>query len=73
MIEPAFRTPLVATVRGPALSQPGFDAASQAAIALSTIAVRTDPEQSVASVTETNSRTENHFAMNRHAHSSAGL
>jgi hypothetical protein len=72
MIEPAFRTLLVATVRSAPLPQPGLGAASQAAIALSAVAVRTDPEQNVASTAQTKPRTENHFSK-RHAHLSAGL
>ena len=67
MIEPTFRTPLVTAVGGAASPEPGFGAARQAAIALSLIAVRTDPVHRVTTLAETNSRTENHLAMNRHA------
>ena len=66
MIEPAFPTPLVAAVGSAVLLAPGFAAAGRTAIALSAVAVRTNPEQRLASLAATNSRPENHFSMNRH-------
>ena len=66
MIEPAFRTPLVAAVGGTVLPAPGFGAARRAAIALPAIAVRTNPEHRLASLAAANPLPENHFAMNRH-------
>lgn len=66
MIEPAFRTPLVAAVGDAVLPPPGLRAASRAAIALPPIAVRTNPEHRLASLAAANPLPENHFAMNRH-------
>jgi hypothetical protein len=73
MIEPAFRTPLVAAVGGTVLLAPGFATASRAAIALSAIAVRANPEHRLASLAATKSRSENHFCMNRHLLTPAGF
>ena len=67
MIEPAFRTSLVPAVGGTALLAPGCRAASPAAVALSSIAVRTNPEHRLALLAATNSLPENHFAMNHHS------
>jgi hypothetical protein len=66
MIEPALQTPLVAAIGSAALPEPSFGAASRTAIALSAIAVRTNPEHCLASLAATNSRPEKHFSMNRH-------
>src|SRR5271166_5602995 len=66
MIEPTFRTLLVATVGRAVLVAPGFRAASRAAVALSAIAVRANPERRPASQPATNSRPEDHFSMHRH-------
>ena len=66
MIEPAFGALLVPLVGGTALLAPGFHPAIPAAIALPPIAVRTNPEQRLASLAATNSLPENDFAMNRH-------
>ena len=66
MIEPAFRTPLVAVVGDTVLPTSGFRAASCAAIALPPIAVRTNPEHRLASLAAANPLPENHFALNRH-------
>ena len=66
MIEPAFRTPLVALIGDTVLLPPGFRAASCAAIALPPIAVRTNPEHRLASLAAANPLPENHFALNRH-------
>jgi hypothetical protein len=66
MIEPAFRTPLVAVVGDTVLLPPGFGAASCAAIALPPITVRTNPEHRLASLAAANPLPENHFALNRH-------
>ena len=71
--EPALQTSLVAAVGIAVLPAPGFGAASWAAIALSAIAVRTDPECRLASLAATNSRPENHFSMNRHPPTQAGF
>jgi hypothetical protein len=66
MIEPAFRTPLVAVVGETVLLPPGFGPASCAAIALAPITVRTNPEHRLASRAAANPLPENHFALNRH-------
>jgi hypothetical protein len=66
MIEPAFRTSLVPAVGGTALLAPGYCAASRAAIALPSIAVRTNPEHRLAFLAATNSLPENHFAVKHH-------
>jgi hypothetical protein len=66
MIEPAFRTPLVTAVGSTTLQALGFRAASRAAIALSAIAVRTDPEHRLTPLAAANPLPKNHFAMNRH-------
>ena len=66
MIEPAFGAPLVAAVGSPALPAPRFRAASRTAIALSSIAVRANPEHRLASLAAANALPKNHFAMNRH-------
>ena len=66
MIEPAFRTPLVAVVGDTVLPPSGFRAANCAAIALPPIAVRANPEHRLASLAAANSLPENHFALNRH-------
>ena len=73
MIEPALRTPLVAAVGSTVLSPPGCTAAHRAAIALSAITVLTDPEHRTTSIAAANPLPQNHFAMNRHASSQAGL
>jgi hypothetical protein len=67
MIEPAFRTPLVAAVGSAVLSPPGFPAAHRAAIALSAITVLTDPEHRLTSTAAANPLPQNHFARKRHA------
>ena len=66
MIEPAFQALLVAAVGSAVLPAPGFAAATRAAIALPTVAVRANPEHRLASLAATNSRPQHHFSMNRH-------
>jgi hypothetical protein len=66
MIEPAFRTPLVAVVGDTVLLPPGLRAASCAAIALHPIAVRTNPEHRLACLAAATPLPENHFALHRH-------
>ena len=73
MVQPSFRAPLVAAVGTAPLLESGLGAAGQAAIALSTITVLTDPEHRVASTAVANPLTENYFAMNRHARPQTGL
>jgi len=66
MVQSSFRAPLVAAVGRASLLDPGFSAASGAAIALSAITVLADPEHRVASNAAANPLPENHFAMSRH-------
>ena len=73
MIEPPFQAPLVAAVGIAALPAPSFVAASRTAIDLSAVAVRANPEHRLASLAPTNSRSENHFCMNRHPSTEAAF
>jgi hypothetical protein len=72
MVEPAFRAALVAAVGAAPLLESCFGTASDAAIALSTITVLTDPEHRVASAATANPLTENYLAMNRQCPPMAG-
>jgi hypothetical protein len=73
MIEPAFRTALVAAVGRTALLAAGVRAADRAAIALPSIAVRTNPEHRLASLTAANPLPENHFFLSRRPPTRAGF
>src|ERR1700730_3652765 len=74
MIEPPFRTPLVPSVGAPPLLEAGLHTASDAAIAMSAIAMRAEEENRVASLTHAKTTPENRFAMHRpHASSQAVL
>jgi hypothetical protein len=66
VVEPAFQTLLIAAVGCPVLPAPRFGAARRAAIALSAIAMATNPEHRLASLAAANALPENHFSMNRH-------
>jgi len=66
MIEPALRTLLVAPIGGAMLPASSFRSASRAAITLSAVTLRANPEQRLASVPATNSRPDNDFSLNRH-------
>ena len=66
MIEPAFEASLMTTVGSTALLAPGFGAASRAAVALSSIAVRANPEHRLAPLAAANALPENHFSMSLH-------
>jgi len=72
MVESPFRAALVAVVGAAPLLEPCFTTAGDAAIALSTITVLTDPEHRVASAATTNPLTENYLAMNRQCPPIAG-
>jgi len=72
MVEPPFQAPLVATVGAAPLLESCCGTAGEAAIALSTITVLTDPEHRVASAATANPLTENYFAMNRQCPPMAG-
>jgi hypothetical protein len=71
MIQTPFPTLLVAAVGTAPLPESGCGSARGAAIAVSTIAVLTNPEHRVTSVASP--LTENYFAMNRHARPQTGL
>jgi hypothetical protein len=66
VVESAFQTLLIPAVGLPVLPAPGFGAARRAAIALSAIAMSTNPEHRLASLAAANALPENHFSMNRH-------
>jgi hypothetical protein len=66
VVEPTFQTLLIAAVGSPVLPAPGFGAARRAAIALSAIAMCTNPEHRLASLAAANALPENHLSMNRH-------
>ena len=66
VVEPAFGALLIAAVGRPVLPAPGFGAARRAAIALSAIAMGTNPEHRLASLDATNPLPENHFFVSRH-------
>jgi hypothetical protein len=72
MILPAFGTLLMPAVGVPSLLEAGGVAALGTAITLSAITVFTDPEHGVTPLAATNPLTQNHFAVNRHAHRRAG-
>ena len=73
MIEPSFRTLLVAAVGAAPLAKSGLLAAGQAAVALSAITVRAEKESRAAFAGQAKPLPQNHFARNRHASSQAGL
>ena len=73
MVQPAFGTLLMPAVGTAPLLESRCGAAGEAAIALSSITVLTDPEHRVASAAAANPLTENYFAMNRHARPQTGL
>jgi len=60
VVEPAFQTLLIAAVGRPVLPAPGFGAAHRAAIALSAIAMRTNPEHRLTSLAAANALPENY-------------
>jgi hypothetical protein len=73
MVQPSFPAILVAAVGAAPLLEPGCGPASGAAIALSAVTVRTDPEHRLASAAAANPLPENDFAMKCHARPQAGL
>lgn len=72
MVQSSFQAPLVAAVGGASLPEPGFRAASGAAIALPAITVWTNPEHRMATTAAANPLPENYFAMSRHRCARAG-
>ena len=73
MIQSALAAALVPAVGAAPLLESRLAAARGAAIALSPVAVLTDPEHRVASTAAANPVTENDFAMNLHARPQTGL
>jgi len=73
MIEPPFGALLMPAIGATPLLEPGFIAASDAAIALPAVALRTKKEHGVALLAQTNALPENDIARNRHACWQAGL
>jgi len=73
MIQPALRAPLVAAVGVASLLASRLAAAGGAAIALSPVAVWTDPEHRPASATTANPLPKNDFVVKAHARPLAGL
>jgi hypothetical protein len=67
MIEPAFRTLLIAAVGLAALVKPGAMTAGGAAIALSAITTRAEEEHGAAFLVLANPQKKNYFAIVRHA------
>ena len=63
----------VPAVGSTALLTPGVRTADRAAIPLPAIAVRTNPEHRLASLTAANPLSENHFFLNRHPPTHGGL
>jgi hypothetical protein len=66
VVKPAFGTLLIPAVGRPVLPASGFAAARRAAIALSAIAMGTNPEHHLASLAAANALPENDFSMNCH-------
>jgi hypothetical protein len=73
VIEPSFRTLLVAAIGATPLTEPSLVAAGQAAITVSAITVGTEKKHRAAFAAQTNSQPENHFVLKRHAYSQAAL
>jgi len=73
MIQPAFRTSLVAAVGTAPLPQPGFVTAGGTTVTLPAITVPTDPEHRLATAATANPLPESNFAMNLHASPETGL
>jgi hypothetical protein len=73
VIESAFGTLLMTTIGVASLIQTGLAAAMHTAIALPTITMRAEEERRPAFTAQTNPQPQNHFAMNRHPPSPAGL
>jgi hypothetical protein len=73
MVESTFAALLMPAIGTAALLEPGPIAAGNAAITLPAITVRAHKKDRVASAAQANPLPQNHFAMNRHARSQAGL
>ena len=73
MIEASFPALLMPAIRTAPLSETCYVAATQAAVALPAITMRTNPEHSETFAAQTNPLPQHHFARNRHARSQAGL
>ena len=73
MVQSPFRTPLVSAVGDAPLTQSCLVAASQAAVALSAVTVRTEKERRKTVPELANPLPENRFPMRRHASPQAAL
>ena len=73
MIQPALEAPLVPAVGAASLLEPRLAAACGTAIALSPVAVLTDPEHRLASAATANPLPKNDFVVKVHARPQAGL
>jgi hypothetical protein len=71
MVQPSFRTLLVAKVGPPSLLPARLDLAGRAAITLAAVTVGADPKHREAPTAH--SLSENHFAMTRHWRGQVGL
>jgi hypothetical protein len=73
VIESPFRALLMSAVGVPPLMEPSLVPATEAAIALTPITVGTEKKDGVTLAAAANPSPQNRFAVNRHAHSQAGL
>jgi hypothetical protein len=73
MIRPGFGTVPIPAISAAVLMEPGLPAASAAAIALAMVAARADIEHRPALIEQANPLPQNHFVLNRHPSSEAGL
>jgi hypothetical protein len=73
MIRPGFGTVPIPAISAAVLMEPGLPAASAAAIALAMVAARAKIEHRPALIELANPLPQNHFVLNRHLPSEAGL
>lgn len=73
VIEAALGALLMTTIGAAPLIQPRLPAALQTAIALPMITMRAEEERRLALTAQTNPQPQNHFAIDRHPPSPAGL
>ena len=73
MIESPFGTLLMTTIGAAPLIQTDLVPAMQTAVALPAVAMGAEEERGPAFTAQTNPQPQNHFAMNRHPPSPAGL
>jgi len=73
VIESPFRALLMSAVGAPPLMEPSMVPATEAAVELTAITAGTEKKDRAALAAATNPSPQNRFAVNRHAHSRAGL